>query len=264
MKELTLSDLDKLDIIEITVEESEKITNWCLKNQDKITLHRDNIKYIFSEGIIKRYTGSLWFIQYYKVQRERLMFNCYAYNKSNNDFRYLYSLKEPVIKLKDGIEFFLDGIEPESLLPKIIDSFEYNSDYEDFLIKMIKKEDIPQRFINTTVECIQMFFSILIYCQLNQEQVITQTRTHTKKIQSKKDKRKGKKPRIRLIKQNIIKLNTNHIPEPTEEERRHYERHTFGWTVRGHWREYQSGKKVWIKPQIRGDKSRVEGKIYEI
>ncbi len=102
------------------------------------------------------------------------------------------------------------------------------------------------------------------YMSLNQEYVIKQTKTHIKKVQSKKNKRAGKKPKIKLIKQNIIRLNTDHIPELTEEEKREYERHTFGWTVRGHWREYQSGKKVWIKPQVRGDKDNVEGKIYEI
>ncbi len=51
---------------------------------------------------------------------------------------------------------------------------------------------------------------------------------------------------------------------PTEEEIKHYERHMLGWTVRGHWRTYQNGKKVWIKPHVRGDKDNVEGKVYRI
>ncbi|MHB9909388.1 hypothetical protein CF048_11320 [Clostridium botulinum] len=119
-------------------------------------------------------------------------------------------------------------------------------------------------FIFLSIEMdIKIFFSILIYSQFNEQFIVKQTKTHTKKIQSKKDKRKGKKPRVKLIKQNIIRLNTEHI-QLTEEDIKHHERHTFGWTVRGHWREYQSGKKVWIKPQIRGDKDKIEGKIYEI
>jgi hypothetical protein len=66
-----------------------------------------------------------------------------------------------------------------------------------------------------------------------------------------------------LLKQTIIRLNTEHI-QLSEEEKRYYERHKLGWTVRGHLRHYQSGKTVWIKPHVRGDKDNLEGKIYEI
>lgn len=34
--------------------------------------------------------------------------------------------------------------------------------------------------------------------------------------------------------------------------KRTYERHTESWTSRGHWRTYKSGKKVWIKEQVKG------------
>jgi hypothetical protein len=46
--------------------------------------------------------------------------------------------------------------------------------------------------------------------------------------------------------------------------KRNYNRHTLGWTVRGHWRTYKSGKKTWIKPSVRGDKDKITGKIYEV
>jgi len=122
--------------------------------------------------------------------------------------------------------------------------------------------------LNFYNSCVSQDLLILIfiysYLAFNQEYIIKETRTHTKKVQSKKDKRAGKKAKVKLIKQNIIRINTDHIEPPTEEEKREYERHIAGWTVRGHWREYKSGKKIWIKPQIRGDKEQMEGKIYEI
>lgn len=46
---------------------------------------------------------------------------------------------------------------------------------------------------------------------------------------------------------------------------RKYERHTESWISRGHWRTYKSGKRVWIKEQVRGrGKNKVQTKEYKI
>ena len=49
------------------------------------------------------------------------------------------------------------------------------------------------------------------------------------------------------------------------DEQREYNRQIESWGVRGHWRTYKNGKRVWIKPQVRGDKSKqVADKTYTI
>ncbi|MHB8034887.1 hypothetical protein CF069_13300 [Clostridium botulinum] len=252
MKELTLRDLDKLDIIEITNNELVKIRNWCLQNENIIYDNKDKLKDIFDKIVFKERD----IIVYYEVKKSIINFS--VYKIFNTDLAPLIYSINSEFSLDIGIKIFLKNYY------KLHQHVNVDICKSDFY-KYCKNDcDIGNK---EALEYIQLYlidyYSVLIYFQLNQESIIRQTRNHTKKIQSKKDKRKGKKPRIKLIKQNIIKINTEHI-QLTEEERNHYDRHTFGWTVRGHWREYQSGKKVWIKPQIRGDKSRVEGKIYEI
>lgn len=80
------------------------------------------------------------------------------------------------------------------------------------------EEELRKRTQNNSINFIMWYYNILAYSQFNQEHVIRQTRTHTKKIQSKKDKRAGKKPKVKLVKQNIIRLNTNHIHLTKEEK----------------------------------------------
>lgn len=252
MKELTLKDLEKLDVIEVTDEQIKKIKQWCIDNKEFIKENSNNIKFMINEGLIKRpitTSSNIYMIIHYLIENEKLMVTDYGYHSTLKEYRGTVSMTKPIINLKNGIK--LAYYEPVTI----------QEDLED--TEILSNGDFHRDMEELEI-VITMFFQILIYSQLNQEFIIRQTRTHTHKSQSKKDKRKGKKPKVKLIKQNIIRLNTEHLPMPTEEEIKHYERHTFGWTVRGHWRTYQSGKKVWIKPQVRGDKDKVEGKIYEI
>ncbi|APQ97687.1 hypothetical protein [Clostridium botulinum] len=256
MKELTLKDLQKLDTIEVTNKQLEKeITRWCELNKSKINSNKDMLMHIFDEGIIKikdivSYKKSDSYIHFKIIYTEKIktvQLNEYYLNESKN-LIYI-STYIPHLSMEKHIESFV------SQKPVV-----FNREiYINKLLGNIDDDDVKKDVQNN----LNLYYSILFYLQLNQETIIRQARTHTKKIQAKKDKRKGKKPRVKLIRQNIIKLNTDHI-QLTEEERMHYDRHTFGWTVRGHWREYKSGKKVWIKPQVRGDKSKIEGKIYEV
>lgn len=261
MKELTLRDLDKLDIIEVAEDEYDKIQKWCFKNKDLIEENKSNIRNTMKYGIIKvdlKGYENLFRVVYFEVIEGKVYLSCYGYTDNNKEIKNFCGGSGFFIRLKDCWKYFNEkNIEDITFVDIPIS--------EQFLEYMKKKygENSEEQIVFHCNDMIMIYIAILIYSQLNQESIIRQSRTHTKKNQSKKDKRKGKKPKVKLIKQNIIKLNTDHI-QLTEEERNHYKRHTFGWTVRGHWREYQSGKKVWIKPQIRGDKDKVQGKIYEI
>lgn len=42
----------------------------------------------------------------------------------------------------------------------------------------------------------------------------------------------------------------------TQRTNRTYNRYTETWTVRGHWRQYKSGKRVWIEKSVRGNKDK--------
>ncbi|RMC95186.1 hypothetical protein D9O40_16740 [Clostridium autoethanogenum] len=260
MKELMLKDLEKLDIVELTSDEYEKIDQWCNNNKKLLLDKYDKIHSVFNNFLIKiTYDDKLNSICHFRLNEENEIFYCSVYLLDENILK-----KEPI--------YFFDVDENTFQELKYIFMFGHkngiksNINYGEFYeSKCLNNNNLLKNNLRKDFKLLrEELFFILFYSQLNQESIIRQTRTHKHKYQSKKNKRAGKKPKVKLIKQNIIRLNTDHIPEPTEEEKRLYERHTFGWTVRGHWRHYQSGKDVWIKPQVRGDKDKVEGKIYEI
>jgi hypothetical protein len=251
MEELTIRDLNKLDIIDLTDEEFDNIiAPWCYNNKEKIMQDKDNIKHIFDKGVIN-------------IKQTENKFDMYTY------FEVKYLQEKEIIELctyahaYDSKELnFCWNLEPQVTIEEHINSFVLNETMH-FNWKYYKNKELDYVDDMEVYDTLQKYFSIIIYSQLNEEHIIRQTKTTTKKIQSKKDKRAGKKPKVKLLKQTIIRLNTDHI-QLTEEDKRDYERHKLGWTVRGHWRHYQSGKEVWIKPQVRGDKENVEGKIYEV
>lgn len=73
----------------------------------------------------------------------------------------------------------------------------------------------------------------------------------------KKKKRKTK--RVAKLGRIVYQINVPSV----ESIKREYKRRSESWTVRGHWRNYKNGKKVWIRPHVRGEKKEsVEGKVY--
>jgi hypothetical protein len=84
-----------------------------------------------------------------------------------------------------------------------------------------------------------------------------QTRVYNKKASAKK----GGKNKKRQVKISVNKYTFDH---ERSDSGRKYDRHTDGWTVRGHWRYYKkSGKRVWIPSYSKGDKRNVEEKTYK-
>jgi len=69
-------------------------------------------------------------------------------------------------------------------------------------------------------------------------------------------------------KNNVITINNvvyrNYNNDTDNTEKRNYTRHTESWTSRGHWRHYKSGKKVWIKQCIKGEKSMQVERVYSL
>ncbi|MBU3153922.1 hypothetical protein [Clostridium estertheticum] len=240
MKELTLTHLEKLDIISIEEKEIENLRKWYTTNIEYLKINFKEIKDPFQEVVIL-YKSNL----IYKNSND---FNIYCYdNDSNIKPKYIY-----------GFEIDFERNKEKIILKKPITDIEFIN--KDAYISA----DRLNFYNSCATQDLLVISLIYSYLAFNEEHIIKQTKIHTHKTQSKKDKRGGKKPKVKLTKQTIITFNTDYIQPPTEEEKREYERHILGWTVRGHWRTYKSGNKIWIKPQIRGDKEQVQGKVYEI
>ena len=72
---------------------------------------------------------------------------------------------------------------------------------------------------------------------------------HTRKSKKKHNKSYDpKKPRVLKLIRNVY-INENTI----ERFKREFTRHIDAWYVMGHWRQYKSGKKVWIKGYWKGE-----------
>lgn len=248
------NNLDKVDVIDITAEQNIKINSWINNNKDIVSV--DNT---FKKVALKITYKEDYYLLYFEFNEKGLVIRV---------FRGNISLENPIHHFDANTnfneEYYIDFLNERYNSNELYVDVTYEKYYYETVSDVKNKKELTENTKENVISFVTWYFNILAYSQLNQDLIIKETRTHTKKSQSKKDKRAGKKPKVKLIKQNIIKLNTDHIEPPTEEEKREYERRIAGWTVRGHWREYKSGKRIWIKPQIRGDKEQVEGKVYEI
>ncbi|WP_053957143.1 hypothetical protein [Inediibacterium massiliense] len=239
-KKTTLEKLSKLDRIELTDENTHILAKWYMDNLSYLKENTQQIKDVFDEVIII-YSNNI----IHKKNNEFCMY--YLENEKTGELVKLYEFDFNFEKTKEDI----------ICNNQVYYEIKYNEDE-------VKDKDEAEKHLRTWInQDIQSVLYINAYTSFNQEQIIKQIKIHKRKSQSKKAKKTGKKSKIKLIKQNIIRLNTDHI-QLTEEEKKQYERHTFGWTVRGHWRTYKSGKKTWIKPQVRGDKNKISGKVYQV
>jgi hypothetical protein len=237
MRELRIEDLDKLDIIELTDEDTHILQKWYGDNLNYIRNNIDKIKEPFNKVIIIYMSNMIY--------KNNDIYTSLFYDKKDKlNLQYIYGLSLDFENNKESMLY------SKPIDCKILGQENYN-------IEQINK------FNEFASSDILVMVAIYSYMALNEEYVIRKTKTTTKKMQSKKDKRAGKKPKVKLLKQTIIRLNTASI-EFTEEEKRDYERHIAGWTVRGFWRNYKDGKRVWIKPHVKGDKNNITGKTYEI
>lgn len=131
-------------------------------------------------------------------------------------------------KVKDNAPLFLAEVECDSRGYKVIDTI------------MIGEKE--QLMLN------ELIFRI-IYIMQNESEKISNHRSVNVE-QKKKKKQKNKKQK------NCVYINSNkyiidgNIIDDIIKKGRSYNAKTDMWTVRGHWREYKSGKRIWIKEHI--------------
>lgn len=86
-----------------------------------------------------------------------------------------------------------------------------------------------------------------------EERWVERREQHTKR--KKAGKKKGGGNRVVHISKRVIRIGelpkSNTKDEQDTQEKRLQERHVEAWSVRGHYRTYKDGRKVWIKPQVR-------------
>jgi hypothetical protein len=112
-----------------------------------------------------------------------------------------------------------------------------------------------QRMLDLTT----IFLSIVNFIAYYREvkELISEHSVSTKKV--KKDKSGKPKSNVRYVPSKVYSIQSI----PTSEDLKR-ERHTEAWAVRGHPRHYKSGKVVWIKPYVKGDKDKIEPKEYRV
>lgn len=79
------------------------------------------------------------------------------------------------------------------------------------------------------------------------------------------NKSKKSKTKRKTLVQKVIKFNTEFVPDTNEVPHSTHNITCPCWGVMGHWRTYKSGKRVWIKPHVRGKfRDAYESKEYQM
>ena len=115
-------------------------------------------------------------------------------------------------------------------------------------------------FIEFATKC---YGALMTYIGLNKNE---KESLQSKKVpilnKSKNSKKKSKKKTNRTLSRTVYTLKVT--DEEIEEATRNYKRIKEAWGVRGHWREYKSGKRVWIRPYVKGDNEKKESSVYRL
>lgn len=166
---------------------------------------------------------------YFKtIQGYKINFKCY----------YLFGEKK---------ELYLDF--DWRLITHMVDVHEYNGEQKDL-----------QETIQDAITIRASLMAYMLHYKEVKERV-HKTSTVTTKTTIKKKRKGNNKKSVRKIGTTIYNVS---FPNESN-EKREYERHSSGWLVRGFWRTYKNGKRVWVKPHVRGtDKAKIDPPVYEL
>lgn len=111
-------------------------------------------------------------------------------------------------------------------------------------------EGLPSLFLETKKWAGAVFMVVADYMANNRSYVECESETLSRRRRG--GKRKKRKQGKRRITRKIYK-----VGNPSQKEARPYQRHVETWNVRGHWRNLKSGKRIWIKPHVKGDLDKI-------
>jgi hypothetical protein len=111
-------------------------------------------------------------------------------------------------------------------------------------------------------------YTLVFFTEYKNEVFIKQKKitSTVKKNQQNKRKNKSKSKRVVRLTKVVYELEVDESQKETlikEKPKRQYERHIEAWTVRGHWRTTKTGKRVWVRPHVKG-KGEIVPKTYTI
>ncbi|MMZ46569.1 hypothetical protein D1872_81870 [compost metagenome] len=186
-----------------------------------------------------------------KSLTENLPFDALVFDilKSNKDYHtqlYVeFSEKETgfAIFLRDGLSDFFVYRDGGIYTPPEMEPSE-------------SKIDVFKRFL-------VLVASAITYMKEYQEEPSYVSRREVRAVETKKPKKGKKQPRKTPIRRTVYKIIVPLGDIPKLKKPRQWK--TDSWTVRGHWRQYKSGKRVWITPYQKGDRDKKpEPKIYTL
>lgn len=237
--------LDKIDRILLSAEDSKRLDDWWLNihegaynefrpvmEEGLIILELDpNMKYDQAFVKANQLTPMLLFLYFNQLDNVRVHYEIYRTLDKNRTERILKGVKN-YAELKSDLTINLDnhsGLKKEHAI-NFLDSI--TSSHIALMNYMEMYRDVRERVSFKTV-----------------------------RKTAKKKRKNGKKKNTRPITMKVYNVNIPITPV-TEEERREYQRMKEAWTVRGHWRTLPSGKKIWIKPYVKGNKEKLEPDTY--
>jgi hypothetical protein len=223
--------IDKIDKIILTAKEYEDISNWVQQQ------HFDSVDITLNEGMI-----IMKDIEYRGFKIEMGIY--FRINNDNGEiFVQQYDMADmtPLITATIDEEYFKSG--------KM--RIEVKNRWDRFL----KRDDLENNIKITVLTVLDIFQYMNHY---RENVVITE--------ETKRVRKKPKHTRTKNKKSNVVPLKSKKytFANTNKGEREYkYNRHKEVWSVKGHWRHYKDGHKVWIKPHRRGIGEVEEGKIYK-
>lgn len=257
--------LDKLDRIELSMNDVDKVRKWYDFHSDEIR-EKGEFNFPFEECLIVLTNGDKMLSSLTQDELDN-----YA-KKSNVD----KSIVENNPYNEITIHFKLD-------------KHNFNMEYKIYVQEAGKTDDKPTLSWNVDSDFLKNgevkwqsgLKNVLIPKDIALEQVKFQTlisfeifaymtnvtENVIEKKSSKQITKKGKSKNGKVGKNRVIRIGvTKYIIDfDSKETGRKNDRHSLAWTVRGHWRYYkESGKRVWVKPHVKGQGESTDGKIYKI
>lgn len=241
-------DLNKLDRIELSMKDIEKVSNWFAFHHKE----GEMINFPLSEGLVvitdnfydglnlERFNMDIPYneiIIHFKAHEGifNASFDMYIQERAIPD-------EAPMLSWELDKDFFDSG------------KFKWKSGFKRAVLPDHLAQEQAKHHTRLTLE-------ILTYMVNVTENVIEKKVTRT--VKKKAKAKKGLNAKKRSVKISVTKYQFDF--EGGGEESRKYDRHTLAWTVRGHWRYYKkTGKRVWVKGYVKGDADNVEGKIYKV
>ncbi|GAA0290124.1 hypothetical protein GGQ92_003252 [Gracilibacillus halotolerans] len=237
--------LDKVDRILLSAEDSKRLADWWLNIHEGAF---NEFRPVMEEGmIVQELDPNIQFDKEFVKAHRLTSYVLFLYFNQLDDVRVYYEIYRTIGE--NQVEYILKGIKNYAELKS---DLTVNTDNH---IGLKKEQAIP--FLDSITSS---HIALMNYMELYRdvrERITVQT--VSKKVTKKK--KKGKKKNTRPITMSVYNVKIPLAPV-TDEERRAYQRMKEAWTVRGHWRTLPSGKKIWVKPHVKGKKEKLESTTY--